>query len=70
MKKIIFLLTGLLLTLVSCQSLDHWFFNASDYHPLRDNNTDIQSDTTNVNMEDNQWDNFDFDTWTEEDFEL
>lgn len=69
MKKIIVLFIGVLFTLTSCQSFNHWLFNASDYHPLRDNNTEIQSDTTNVNTDDNLWDNFDFERWTEEDFE-
>jgi len=67
MKKIIVLLIGVLVTLTSCQSFNHWLFDASDYHPLRDNHTEIQSDTTNINLDDMQWDNFDFDGWMEED---
>ena len=56
MKKIVLLLVVVLLFLVSgCETMEHWLFNASDYH-LIESKSDMDDNTI-------YWDDFDYDIW-------
>lgn len=59
MKKILLLLVGVLLFLVSgCETMEHWLFNASDYHLIE---TKLEEDDSTI-----YWDDFDYDFWEED----
>lgn len=59
MKKILLLLVGVLLFLVSgCETMEHWLFNASDYHLIE---TKSEEDDSTI-----CWDDFDYDFWEED----
>lgn len=59
MKKILLLLVGVLLFLVSgCETMEHWLFNASDYHLIETKSE--EGDSTIY------WDDFDYDFWEED----
>ena len=56
MKKIVLFVIGALMLLVSgCETMDHWLFNASDYHLIE----------SKSEMDDNTiyWDDFDYEFW-------
>lgn len=44
--------------LSGCETLDHWLFNASDYH-LIESKSDEDDNTI-------YWDDFDYDIWEED----
>ena len=58
MKKIVFILISLIFLATSCETFDHWLFNASDYSIIKshDNNS------TDYDME-LYWDDLDYDIW-------
>lgn len=59
MKKILLSLVGVLLFLVSgCETMEHWLFNASDYHLIE---TKSEEDDSTI-----YWDDFDYDFWEED----
>lgn len=59
MKKILLSLVGVLLFLVSgCETMEHWLFNASDYHLIE---TKSEEDDNTI-----YWDDFDYDFWEED----
>lgn len=60
MKKIVFLLISLIFLATSCETFDHWLFNASDYHIVKSNN-----DVDVYDME-LYWDDLDADIWYDE----
>ena len=56
MKKIVLFVIGALMLLVpGCETMDHWLFNASDYHLIE----------SKSEMDDNTiyWDDFDYEFW-------
>lgn len=58
MKKVFFLLITMPFVLSGCETLDHWLFNASDYH-LIESKSDEDDNTI-------YWDDFDYDIWEED----
>lgn len=56
-----FLFTLLILVCVSCETLDHWLFNASDYS-IRDS----KNDDDDLDEKDIYWDDVDYDIWFDE----
>jgi hypothetical protein len=59
MKKILLSLVGVLLFLASgCETMEHWLFNASDYHLIE---TKSEEDDNTI-----YWDDFDYDFWEED----
>lgn len=62
MKKILFLILTLSLFLTSCETMEHWLFNASDYH-LIESKTEAEED---VDEETIFWDDVDYDLWFDE----
>ena len=57
MKKVLFLIITLSLFLTSCESMEHWLFNASDYHLIESKNIDEDD----LDWDDIYWDDTDFD---------
>ena len=41
-----------------CETMDHWLFNASDYH-IMESKSDSEDNTI-------YWDDFDYDIWDED----
>lgn len=58
MNKIIFLLICFMFAVSGCETLDHWLFNASDYH-IMESKSDSEDNTI-------YWDDFDYDIWDED----
>lgn len=61
MKRIYACLFVLVLLSSSCQSIQNWLFDASDYHLFKQKYEDEILDEENI-----YWDDFDFDIWFEE----
>lgn len=62
MKKIFVILAALLFLTTSCESLEHWLFNASDYHLVKHK---ADTDET-LDEQDLYWDGADYDIWYDE----
>lgn len=62
MKKIIVILIALLFLTTSCESLEHWLFDASDYH-LIERKSDVEDE---FGEQDQYWYDVDYDIWYDE----
>lgn len=58
MRKIVLLLVIVVLLVSSCETMEHWLFNASDYHLIE---TKSEEDDNTI-----YWDDFDYDFWEED----
>ena len=56
------LLTGGGLSFSSCEAMEHWLYNASDYSIITSKNYP----ETDMNRMDQYWDDLDYDIWYEE----
>lgn len=58
MKKIVLFLVFIVFLASSCETMDRWLFNASDYYLIESKS---ESDDNTI-----YWDDFDYDIWEEE----
>ena len=56
------MLTGVGLSFASCEAMEHWLYDASDYSIFRSKN-DTETD---MNRMDQYWDDLDYDIWYDE----